>query len=157
ELHHRMRDVPYQANRTLGVLSKLFNLTEVWGLRSDGSNPCRHVRKYTEVKRQRFLSHEEFARLGEALREVEREGSETPSAIAAIRLLLLTGCRLSEIMTLKWEHVHKDELRLPDSKTGAKVIHIGRAVSAVLEGIDRSTGNPYVIAGKKPGANLTDL
>jgi integrase len=157
ELHYQMRETPYQANRTLGVLSKLFNMAEVWGLRPDGSNPCRHVRKYTEVKRQRFLSHEEFARLGQALREVEREDSETASAIAAIRLLLLTGCRLGEIMTLKWEHVHNDELRLPDSKTGAKVVHIGGAARAVLERLDRSPGNPYVIAGKKSGANLTDL
>jgi integrase len=157
ELHNQMRHVPYQANRTLGILSKLFNLTEVWGLRPDGSNPTRHVRKYTEVRRQRFLSGAEFSQLGETLRDVEREGLESPSAIAAIRLLLLTGCRLGEIMTLKWEHVHGDELRLPDSKTGAKVVHIGGAAMSVLEGLERLPDNSFVITGKKPGANLTDL
>ena len=56
ELHHKYRPVPYQANRTLGVLSKMFNLAEIWGLRPDGSNPCRHVPKYREKKRERFLS-----------------------------------------------------------------------------------------------------
>ena len=55
-LHHGLRDKPYQANRTLGVLSKMFSLAEVWGWRPDGSNPCRHVKRYKEHKRERFLS-----------------------------------------------------------------------------------------------------
>ena len=63
ELHHRLKDRPYQANWTLGVLSKMFNLAEVWGLRSDGSNPCRHVPKYREKKRERYLSQSELRRL----------------------------------------------------------------------------------------------
>ena len=78
ELHHKMRDKPYQANRVLGVLSKMFNLAEVWGLRPDGSNPCRHVPKYREEKRERFLSQYELQRLGQTLAEAERDGSETP-------------------------------------------------------------------------------
>ena len=65
KLHHDMRDKPYQANRTLGVLSKMFSLAEVWGLRPDGSNPCRHVKRYKERNRERFLSPEETERLGE--------------------------------------------------------------------------------------------
>src|SRR6185503_5849431 len=62
ELHHKMRVIPYQANRTLGVLSKMFNLAEVWGLRPDGSNPCRHVTKFPERKRERYLSLPEIER-----------------------------------------------------------------------------------------------
>lgn len=122
KLHHGLRNKPYQANRTLGVLSKMFNLAEIWGLRPDGSNPCRHVKKYKEEKRERFLSEEEYKRLGEALREAEAEKTETQSAINAIWLLMLAGCRLSEIMTLKWAYVDLEakELRLPDSKTSAK-------------------------------------
>ena len=80
KLHHAMRDKPYQANRTLGVLSKMFSLAEVWGLRPDGSNPCRHVKRYKERNRERFLSPEETERLGEVLREAE---DEMPSAVAA--------------------------------------------------------------------------
>jgi integrase len=159
ELHQGLSHIPYQANRTLGVLSKMFNLAEVWGLRPDGSNPCLHVKKYTEQKRERFLSPEEFAKLGQVLRDVERDGSETPAAIAAIRLLMLTGCRLGEIMTLKWDHVDTKarELRLPESKTGAKVVHFGQTAADILDGIERLDGNPFVVTGKVDGHRLTDL
>ena len=152
ELHQELRHIPYQANRTLGVLSKMFNLAEVWGLRADGSNPCRHVKKYTEQKRERFLDHAEIAELGQVLREVEQDGSETKAAVNAVRLLLLTGCRLSEIMTLKWEEVDLKarELHLPDSKTGAKVVPFGKTAAAVLKGIEKLDDNPHVITGKKP-------
>ena len=158
-LHHDMRETPYQANRTLGVLSKIFNLAELWELRPDGSNPCRHVKRFKEEKRERFLSDQEYQRLGSTLREIEAEGLETTSAIAAIRLLMLTGCRLSEIQKLRWEHVDLDagELRLPDTKTGAKVVHVGDPAIAVLRGIDRQEDGPWVIAGRKPGNHLTDL
>ncbi len=102
-LHEKHRDKPYQANRTLGVISKMFNLSEVWGLRPDGSNPCRHVPKYREKKRERYLSQAELLRLGEVLAEAQQDGSESVYVIAAFRLLILTGCRLGEIQTLKWE------------------------------------------------------
>ena len=111
KLHFDLRDKPYQANRTFGVLSKMFSLAEIWGLRPDGSNPCRHVKRYKENKRERFLSPEETERLGEVLREAE---SEMPSAAAAFRLLLLTGCRLSEIQFLRWEHVKNACIELPE-------------------------------------------
>ena len=90
---------------------------------------------------------------------MEQEGIELPSSIAAARLLMLTGCRLGEIMTLQWEHVDipGKALRLPDSKTGAKVVHLGQPAVEVLEKIERVDGNPWVIVGTKPGARLTDL
>jgi integrase len=93
------------------------------------------------------------------LREMEQEGIELPASIAAARLLMLTGCRLGEIMNLKWEHVDivGKALRLPDPKTGAKVVHLGRPAVAVLETIELIQGNPWVIVGAKPGARLTDL
>ena len=158
-LHHDLRETPYQANRTLGVLSKMFNLAELWELRPDGTNPCRHVKRFKEDKRERFLSDAEYRRLGSALREIEQDGSETASAIAAIRLLMLTGCRLSEIQKLRWEHVDLEagELRLPDTKTGAKVVHLGEPAIAVLRDIQRQDDNPWVIAGRKEGGHLTDL
>ncbi|MFC7334789.1 tyrosine-type recombinase/integrase [Rhodocista pekingensis] len=156
-LHHKARDIPYQANRTLGVLSKLFNLAEVWGLRPDGSNPCRHVRKYPEQKRERFLSAEELGRLAAALDAAEADGSESVHVIAAIRLLILTGCRLGEIQTLKWEHVHPGHLALPDSKTGAKKVYLGEAAMAVLAAVPRLPGNPYVICGAVDGQHLKEI
>ena len=67
----------------------MFNLAEVWGLRADGSNPCRHVPKYKEENRERFLSLKELARLGEAFDSAEADGSVPRSAITAFRLLVL--------------------------------------------------------------------
>ena len=87
-LHHDLRDTPYQANRTLAVLSKMFSLAEVWGWRANGSNPCRHVQRYKEHPRERFLSQEETERLGKVLHEAE---PEMPPAVAAFRLLAAHG------------------------------------------------------------------
>ena len=154
KLHFDLRDKPYQANRTLGVLSKMFSLAEIWGLRPDGSNPCRHVKRYKESKRERFLSPEETERLGEVLAEAE---SEMLSAVAAFRLLLLTGCRLSEIQFLRWEYVRDDCVELPDAKTGGRVVPLGPEARAVLAALPREEDNPWVISGKKPGTHLTDL
>jgi hypothetical protein len=105
QLHHDLRHIAYDANRCLEMISKMFNLAEMWGLRPDGSNPRKHIKKYPEEKRERFLSPAELRRVGEVLREMEQEGIELPSSIAAARLLMLTGCRLGEIMMLQWEHV----------------------------------------------------
>jgi integrase len=88
---------------------------------------------------------------------LEANRGESPAAIAAIRLLLLTGCRLGEIQTLKWEHVDGSVLRLPDSKSGAKVVPLGQAALDVLSRIERQPANPFVITGRLPGAHLTDL
>ena len=141
------------------MISKMFNLAEMWGLRPDGSNPRKHIKKYLEEKRERFLSPAELRRIGEVLREMETEGIELPSSIVAARLLVLTGCRLGEIMTLQWEHVDIPgrALRLPNSKTGAKVVHLGQPAVEVLEKIERVEGNPWVILGTKPGVRLSDL
>ena len=159
ELHHAMRATPYAANRTLGILSAMFTAAELWGLRPQGSNPCRYVKRFRERKRERFLSDGEYRRLGAVLREAERTGTESATAVAAIRLLMLTGCRLSEIMTLRWENVdlEKAELRLPDSKTGAKVVHLGQPAVAVLRGIASVEDNPWVITGRRPGSRIASL
>ncbi len=157
KLHQDHSHKPYQANRNLQVLSVIFNQCEVWGFRNDGSNPCRHVKKYPENKRERFLSPEEVQRLFHVLNECERDGSESQSICIAIRLLALTGCRLGEIQTLKWEYIKGNSFRLPDSKTGAKTVHIGQAVLDVLASAKRIDGNPYVITGKKDVQYLTDF
>lgn len=83
----------YQANRCLEVVSKMFSLAEIWGLRPDGTNPRKHIRKYPEEERERFFSAAELRRIGEVLREMEAEGIELPSGIFAARLLILAGCR----------------------------------------------------------------
>jgi integrase len=92
--------------------------------------------------------------------EVKATGqSASAPAIAAIRLLIFTGARLSEIMTAEWSWVdlERGTLRLPDSKTGAKTIHLNAAARAVLAGIKRIEGNPYVITGHKHGTHAVNL
>jgi integrase len=134
-------------------------VAEKWGQRPDGSNPCRHVEKFKERKRERYLSASELLRLGDVLAEAERTRTELPGAIAAIRLLIFTGCRRGEILTLRWEHVdfEKECLRLPDSKTGARTIHLNAPALEILSVVEHQDGNPYVIVGGKPGAHLVNL
>ena len=154
-LHHGMQDVPYQANRVLAVLSKMFNLAEAWELRPDGSNPCRHLERFAEKGRERMLSPDELARLGEALAAHDA----TPYVPAAVKLLLFTGARLAEVLGLTWETVdfERGEARLPDSKTGAKTLHLPPPALAVLSALPRVEGNPHVICGQKEGAPLVNL
>ncbi len=155
KLHHGLRDVPYQANRVLAVLSKMFNLAERWGLRPDGSNPCRHVEKFGERKRERMLSASELSRLGEAL--AGHDGS--PFVVGAVKLLIFTGARLGEILGLRWDWIDLDrgEARLPDSKSGAKTLHLPPPALAVLAALPRIEGNPFVIVGHRAGAPLVNL
>ncbi|GHF22112.1 hypothetical protein GCM10017044_15270 [Kordiimonas sediminis] len=101
KLHEKHGDIPYQANRTRGVLSKMFNYAEDLELRPDNSNPVLKVKPYPEKKRDRYLSPEELKALGKTLKSCEETGTESPYMIAAIKLLILTGCRLGEIQTLK--------------------------------------------------------
>ena len=159
KFHHDYRHKPYQANRNVEIISKMFNLAELWGLRPDGSNPRRHIKKYPEKMRQRYYSPAELQSIGRVLREMEVERLEMQSAINAVRLLLFTGCRLNEIMKLKWEFVDLDSaaLHLPDSKTGAKTVHLGEVAVNLMRSIERLLGNPWVIAGRNPHQPLTDL
>lgn len=155
EMHQSMKATPYQANRTLGVLSIMFTVAHAWGVRTDGMNPCWKVKRYKEVKRERYLTSDELARLGKVLRETNAERE----AAYCIQLLLLTGCRLGEIQKLKWEYVDLDAglLRLPDSKTGAKLVAIGQAVVKLFKSIPKVSNNPYVITGTIEDQHLTDM
>ena len=159
KFHHAQKAAPYQANRAVALLSKIFNLAEKWGLRPDNSNPTKHTEKYREHKKERYLTPEELSRLGMALADAEAAKAELPQAIAAIRLLILTGARLSEILTLKWDYVHLDrrEIDLPDSKTGKKTVQLGEPAVELLESIPRHAGSPYVIPGQRAGQHLIGL
>ena len=164
-LHYRLRETPRAANRALSVLSKMFSLAAAWGLVADGTNPCRGVRKYKEKKRERFLTRDEYRRLGRVLAEAEAEaeagveGAVSPYAIAALRLLMLTGCRLNEILTLRWDDIDRTagEFRLRDGKTGARMVPLTPTAETVLAGIARVPDNPWVIVGKKPNTHLSTI
>ena len=158
-IHNSLAKTPYQANRVLAVLQKFFNWCERNGFRPDHSNPSLHVDLYKELKRDRFLSPVEIGHLGKVLAEVENEAAQSPFAIAAIRLLLLTGARLNEVLGMKWDWIDWENacVRLPDSKTGAKTAYLNAPALQVLAGLPRLVDNPHVICGQKKGSRLVNL
>ncbi|MHA1538882.1 MAG: tyrosine-type recombinase/integrase [Alphaproteobacteria bacterium] len=144
------------ATRTIGLLGAIFNFAIDTSIRTD--NPVHGVKKYPYKKLTRYLSQKELVQLGEVLKSEEEKGVMHPSAIHAIRLLILTGARKSEILKARWEYVDFDNgfLRLPDSKTGAKSIPLG--LSAV-EYLQKMENNPsgWIISGDKEGHHLVNL
>lgn len=157
KLHHDMRDTPRQANQTLAVLSKMFSLAEVWGLRPDQTNPCKRIERYRENKRERFLSTAEVERLGKALAELDAAGSAHATVLAGLRLLLLTGCRVGEVLALRWADVTEGALVIRDAKAGARVHPIGALAQAFLAELPRSSEwvLPALTDPKKPLSNST--
>ncbi len=153
------RPTPVRANRVLALLSKMFALAEEWEMRPVGSNPCHGVTRLKEIPRKRYLSPSEVARLWQVLAEAERDGTAPVAVVTLVRLLLLTGARLSEIQKLRWAEVDFERacLHLPDSKTGAKVVHLNAPALQVLAAIERVEFNPYVIAGENPGAHFVGV
>ncbi|ATQ68730.1 MULTISPECIES: site-specific integrase [Methylosinus] len=181
-LHAKMRATRYAANRALATWSKMFAWGMKRGLVPKGDNPAREIDRYKEDKRERFLTSEELARLGDALREGETSGlvyevdeskpkakhapklenrrvKLDPLAAGAIRLLILTGARLREILDAQWSQVDSERgiLFLSDSKTGRKSIYLSAAAQAVLANLPKIEGNPHVIAGAKDGEPRADL
>ena len=158
-LHYELRNTPRAANRALMVLSKMFSLAGDWGLAPAGGNPCRFVRKYKEGMRERFLAEHEYRRIGCELCVLEAEGPLPARAAAALRLLMLTGCRLNEILTLRWDDVDRKagELRLRDTKTGARMVPLTPTAAAVLAGVVRVPRSPWVFAGVTPDRHLSQL
>lgn len=158
KLQHSLQNLSTTANRVLSLLSKALNLAELWGYRPNNSNPCLHIKRYKENKRERFLSADEVSVLMNALDEEEKE-SHNLWALYAIRLLLITGCRLNEILTLKWEEVdfNNQFLRLSDSKTGKKLVYLSTIAMDILKRIPKEKNNPYVICGDKPKSHLVNL
>ena len=158
-LHHGLRATPPRANQSVGIFSKMFKLAVAWGMTPARPNPCRSVKRYKERSCERFLTEDEYARLGRVLFEAESEGPLMASAVAAVRLLLLTGCRRNEILMLRWDDIDRraGELRLSDSKSGPRRVPLTPAMERVLARIPRADGNPWVIAGGKPGERLPRL
>jgi len=153
----RIRGGKGSSNRALGTLSAAIGFGMTRGVRKD--NPVIGVKRFPGKKMERFLSPVELARLGETLAAAASLGVESVFAIAAIRLLVLTGCRKNEILTLKRTFIdaHHRCLRLPDSKTGAKIVHLGAAAMKVILSVPVVEGSPYLLPGKKTGTHLTDL
>jgi integrase len=172
-LHAEFSDRPPTANRCLAIISAVWN----WGAKRDqvkaADNPAKGIERNAEQGKERYLSTDELARLGDAIRRGETEGlpwntdeakptsKHLPKgphltlidahAAAALRLLILTGARLREILTAKWDYIDWERgiMLLPDSKTGKKTIYLSAAALAVLKSIPRTPGTPYIVPGEK--------
>jgi integrase len=180
KLHRKIgAKAPVTANRVLALISGLFSWAARIGEVPGDLKPARGITRYREQGRERFLSSDELARLGDALREAEtlgvpwivdesrptskhvpkgnRRTKVSPFATAALRLLLLTGCRLREILNLRWEEFDREKgmLFLPDSKTGRKPVILSGIAVAVLESIPHA--GDYVVSGKHPDRARRDL
>lgn len=142
------------ANRVVALLSKMFERAEAWGLRKN--NPARRIEKYKENPKKRFLNGEELTRLHGALDAAERDGSESPAALAAIRILLYTGARRGEITGLRWREVDfaYSCLRLEDSKTGEGIVPLGTAALDVIKTLDRGPDDDLIIESARRGSSI---
>ncbi len=149
DLQQNLSAHPVTANKTVKVLSHMFKLGEGWGLAPEGFNPCRSVEQYPERRRERFLTDAEFARLGKVLDESIAGGRGSPMAVAAIRLLMLTGCRKSEILTLRWTDVDLDagERHLADAKSGPRAVQLPPTAVRLFEALPRRKDSPWVFPG----------
>lgn len=128
-------------NRALPVLAIMLAYAEQLGHRPRGSNPCRGTPRYKRTLPERYLSPVEYRRLGAVLSEAEPRYA---TAVAILRLLMLTGARVSEIATLRWDYVQPPRLQLPDSKTGPKTVYLNSSAAAVLAGISQVDGISWV-------------
>ena len=135
---------PAAANRSAPVLSVIMQQAEVWGYRPEDSNPCAGIRRYRQGRSERFLTPEEYRRLAAVL---GRNEAARPLHVAALRLLLLTGCRKSEILTLQWRSYREGRLYLPDSKTGPRTVWLCEAARDILDRLPRSSGFVFPVAG----------
>ncbi len=155
-----LSDMPTVANRCVDILVKMFNLAEQWEMRPPGRNPCRSVRRYkVDPHKERFLTPAELARLGRTLDIAPAKRLASRHAAAAIRLLVLTGCRRNEIMGLAWDDLDFEagEMRLRDSKTGGRIVPMPPAASEVLAALPRVAGNPWVFPGRKKGTRQVNI
>lgn len=159
-IHHKLRPTPYEANRMLALVRKMLSLAERWGLRPDGSNPAANIDLYAEEKRERFLDGEEVARLWAVLHSSEGQAKASVSAVAAIKLLMVTGRRLNEVLGLRWSAINLEAktLHLRDTKTGPLLVSLNQTAVDILRALKDAARDPvYVIPGHIKGKPLVNL
>ena len=131
-----LHETPVAADRSAPILSVIMRQAEVYGYRPEGTNPCAGIKRYRRQGRERFLSTVEVSRLGEVLARLE---DDHPQTVAITRLLLLTGCRKGEIITLKWRYYREGKLFLPDSKVGPRTVWLSSPARAILDSLPHTT------------------
>ena len=144
--HEYGRRKPGGANRAHDILRNLFDCAIAWGHRPEAAgNPCKGIVRYRRPPRGRLLGAADLAKLGAILRERE---ANSPVRVAAVRLILLTGCRPGEIRRLRWAEVKPDRLTLTDSKTGPRHVLLGEAARELLEGLAETAAGEWVFPDK---------
>jgi len=154
----KMAHKPAEANRTFSVMRRMFNLAEVWGYRSDGTNPCRHVPMFPNGKATHLISDEDMGKLFRHLDHLEVERLENHVIPLAIRLQFEFAGRRGEIVALQWNWVDFENRRVvwPDSKTGGMSKPMSEEAYRLLSTAPRQEGNPYVLPSPShPGQHLT--
>ena len=154
----KMAHKPADANRTFGVMRRMFNLAEVWGYRSDGTNPCRHVPMYPNGKATHLISDEDMVRIFRYLDKLDAEGLENYVIPLAIRLQFEFAGRRSEIVGLQWDWVDLENRRVvwPDSKTGGMSKPLSEEAHRLLSTAPRQEDCPHVLPSPShPGQHLT--
>lgn len=181
-LHSAMKETPRRANYALAILSKALALAEIWGMRNENSNPCSSIKRYREDHRTRFLTKDEVQRLGATLLEAETvglpwrvtdRGKESKhlarpenqktlvswQVVAAVRLLLLTGARLSEILELQWVDIDTQNgtMKLPGRKGGKREPHpVANAVIEIVNQLPREDKSKFVLPrARDPSRHIT--
>ena len=139
---------PGIANRAMPVLSMMMKMAELWGYRAHNSNPCRNTRRYRMKPVERFLTADEMARLNAVL---TRHEFRCPDIVAILRLLMLTGCRFSEIASLEWDWIRGKRIHLPNSKSGPRTVWLSSAARSVIDAIPRYGEDcPYLFPARPP-------
>ncbi len=145
--HKYGRRKPGGANRSHDILRNVFDCAIAWGHRPEAAgNPCKGIVRYRQPPRGRLLCADDLARLGAVLRQRE---DDSPVCVAAVRLLLLTGCRQGEIRRLRWCEVKPDRLALIDGKTGPRHVLLGEAALEPLNGLAETASGEWVFPGDK--------
>lgn len=157
--HHHLATHPTTANRALALLSSMCRLAEQWGLRPQNSNPVTGLPRYPERPRERYLTPAELSRLWAVLDEARRTHAANAVGLAALRLLLLTGARVGEILTLQWGMIDWEQgrARLPESKTGAKTLYLAPEALDVLRTLPRGVHQTWCLPGRKDGHHFVAL
>ena len=150
-----MADRPGSANRAMPALSVMMRMAEIWGYRPHNSNPCKNAKRYRMEPKARFLTAEETARLNAVL---TRDEFYCPQAVAVIRLLMLTGCRFGEVVSLEWDWIRGKRIHLPDSKSGPRTVWLSSAARAVIDAIPRySPDCPFLFPARPPTRHIDNF
>ena len=150
-----MSERPGVANRAMPVLSMMMRMAELWGYRRHNTNPCKNTRRYRMKPKERFLTAEEMARLNAVL---TRDEFYCPHIVAIVRLLMLTGCRFGEIVSLEWDWIRGKRIHLPDSKSGPRTVWLSSAARAVIDAIPRYSAEcPYVFPNRPPTRPIENI